>query len=555
MKTSLRNNILILFVFLILGAYLSFVLFRLPDWDWYSYHYYNGWAFWNQRINTDFMASLSRTYHNPLLDALTYLSLKHFNNHPLIFLIFSSLKCGLFMFFSYKIYALVFKAGNEVQNLFRILFCIFLAAISPVFIYTMNFDSNDIQTGVLVLAAVYLFLKHAYTSDTKKRNLFTLFSGFLLGAAIGLKYTSGVFIPALFAVLIFGYKDFDKPLKIIFGIILGAAIGFCAVDLHWMLILWQKLGNPLYPYFNNIFHSQYADLVNTWSAESQHLRPANLFETIFYPLIYPTETKMIGSEQPIFDSKIYISFFAILSSFLLLNNKFIKVKTAKLIDLKIYKFLLIFVTIAYYANVLTFLNYRYILPLFALLPVIILVWAYQISNKFTLNYVLTLLTILIFITTKQFENTGLYQWQNPKSIQTVENMNLPDGATVLCGTYTSCYFAPNQNPNAKYTGFVLPEKYLQYGIWNTNLIKNRYFKNKYLENNISRIFEKTDNNLYFTYSVEMLGKNQADLKLYNKAVEFYSNGKIKKLSNCKTIAYDVYGYKTPRNEMYLCKLK
>ena len=126
-KKNRLVEIEIFILFLCLSCFLSVYLFQLPSNDLYYYHYYNGWAFLHNRIDIDFLPSLTRTYYNPLYDALMYFTVEKLNNHPLVLLFVSSLKYGILMFVCYKVYDCVFKNVYK-DKIFAELFSIITAA-------------------------------------------------------------------------------------------------------------------------------------------------------------------------------------------------------------------------------------------------------------------------------------------------------------------------------------------------------------------------------------------------------------------------------------------
>ena len=77
---------LYIFIFLIIfSSVISVLLMQTPGQDFYGHHYYNGWAFLNNRLNTDFLACLHRTYYNPIFDAFNYVLITKLNGHLFLY--------------------------------------------------------------------------------------------------------------------------------------------------------------------------------------------------------------------------------------------------------------------------------------------------------------------------------------------------------------------------------------------------------------------------------------------------------------------------------------
>ena len=108
-----KKHLIIFFNFLIFSGLIGIYAAQAPNYDFYSYHYHNGWAFLNNRINIDFMPAIFRSYFNPILDVINYLLITKLQTHPNIFLFISSLKFGIFLFMTYLIADFAFIDGNK----------------------------------------------------------------------------------------------------------------------------------------------------------------------------------------------------------------------------------------------------------------------------------------------------------------------------------------------------------------------------------------------------------------------------------------------------------
>ena len=130
---KLKDDIFIFVSFVLISIALNIFLNNVPDWDFLSYHYYNGWAFWHDRFNIDFMPCHFRSYFNPILDGILYLFLEKLNNFPTLFLTLIKIKYAVLLFLAYKFYNFIFKE-NEFNKVIAHLFCLTLAGASPIMI-------------------------------------------------------------------------------------------------------------------------------------------------------------------------------------------------------------------------------------------------------------------------------------------------------------------------------------------------------------------------------------------------------------------------------------
>ncbi len=89
----------------------------------------------------------------------------------------------------------------------------------------------------------------------KESLVFLPVSGYLLGIALASKAVTFTVLPVLFALLVVGYKRLFRA-----GFVKYLVIGLVAFLLLGSIpyaTAWLKTGNPIFPFFNQIFHSPY----------------------------------------------------------------------------------------------------------------------------------------------------------------------------------------------------------------------------------------------------------------------------------------------------------
>ena len=97
-----QNN-LIMFLFLVgIGSYICSITQFSFGWDFVNYHYYNAFAFFNNRLNYDIVPSSVNTFLNPLIELPFYLILQYFNGAPRIAFALQGVWFGLLLFAFYK---------------------------------------------------------------------------------------------------------------------------------------------------------------------------------------------------------------------------------------------------------------------------------------------------------------------------------------------------------------------------------------------------------------------------------------------------------------------
>ena len=76
-----KNNFFLLLFFLILGGGVSLLTRYDLLWDFANYHYYNPWAFLNNRWMYDIIPAGVNTFFNPLPDIPLYLLIKFLKHY------------------------------------------------------------------------------------------------------------------------------------------------------------------------------------------------------------------------------------------------------------------------------------------------------------------------------------------------------------------------------------------------------------------------------------------------------------------------------------------
>jgi len=115
-------------------------------------------------------------------------------------------------------------------------------------------------------------------------------AGIATGLAVGLKLTYGVFAVALAAgVALSGpWRERWKPAALLSAFLLA---GFLASYGFWGATLWERFGNPFFPYFNNIFRSPWWEPI-AWF--DRNFGPRTALEALFFPFVFATQSRTVG---------------------------------------------------------------------------------------------------------------------------------------------------------------------------------------------------------------------------------------------------------------------
>ena len=552
MKKYLKDFI-VFFVILIINCIVTIKLNKLPDWDFYSYHFYNGWAFWHNRLDIDFLPNLFRSYFNPLLDAFIYFGIERLNNYPLIFLLISGLKYSILMFIAFKFYELLFEKLDKFNKYLGTVFCMLMAGSSPIILFCMGFDNTDIQCAIFILIGLYICLKNIFKETSKLRYWLIFLATFFVGIAFGFKYVNVIYVISIIFAMMCLFKLIQNPIKAISVAASGFFAGFMITGGWWMLTLWHKFKNPFFPYFNDIFKSPFANEDSILDLDYLHLMAKNVWEFIFYPLRNTSVKPFIGFEQPYFDLKISLTFILLVCLISMLLNKSVRENINKVIDIRWLYFLVILTVTTYYVNCFLFANIRYLIPLFILAPAIFYLFVTTIVKKEYYIYPIIIIFVIYGVTYKSYFDMGKVTYHNVPNIIMPVSFALEDDATVICANFSSCSFAPFQNEKVRYIGYSLPKRLISYGFWiDKDFYKNQYYINKYLQKVLIKTFAE-NNNIYFIYSESNMGPELVDLELYKTALSLYTKNKLH-LNNCYNFQFTVLGY-IITDVYHICKIK
>ena len=249
------SNKTALILFLVFGCACGMICrYEFAYWDALNYHYYNPWAFLNNRLNVDVVPAAANTFFSPFIDFPFYFLVNALNGHPLTFCAVMAVPYGLMLFFSYKISTLFFPADTE-QGRIRTGLTLLLCICSETVFFQLCSSSNEHLMAFLVLAALYPLLKEI-SAQRFHTGVFVL-SGFILGAAAGLKLTHAPYAAATGITLIVFYKRLNRPFLNIGLFALAGTAGFLIAYGDWGWVLWKNFQNPFFPFFNNVFPSPY----------------------------------------------------------------------------------------------------------------------------------------------------------------------------------------------------------------------------------------------------------------------------------------------------------
>lgn len=449
----LANSAFVCFLFLMLGGFISSLLQYEALWDFVNYHYYNAWAFVNNRFNQDVLMAGINGFFNPLPDLPLYFLIEFFNPYPALISFVQGLWFGALLYVVYLL-ALLFFDKASFNGKLDIALCLLVAATGCGTFLQIGTASNEVMLAFLELTAIYLLVHEIFYIKSGSFKPFA-WAGFLLGAAMGLKLTGVLYCVVSGITLILFYKKIKNPWQNIVCFAFLGILGFFLLSGWWMWRLWIEVENPIFPFANDFFESPWISASNFYD---QNFVPRNWLEFLFWPFIisfslYRDEGSMFIVDFRLFFAYLILFYFAAKIICLAMRHQKIEID-GKWLFLSVY-LLLTYLVWAYFFSIS-----RYFIVGEVLLAVLLVkclfskrptsVWGQGIYYSFFV------FCLFVLFSTPYFSyNWGYHKdWAKDNEGQDayigVEKINIPDNALIQTYNYpTSLFFAywANQNPS------------------------------------------------------------------------------------------------------------
>lgn len=241
--------------------------------DQLNYHFYAAYAFLHGRIDIDSApAQIIHSFFNPLGYVPFYLLFRLAGPVTTSLVLAAIQACNLAAVA--WIARSVCRDLTERQRLAAIGAALAISAASPMALSELGTSFIDTLTALPVLAAICL-LPGVRTPLTR-----LLACGVLVGGATGLKLTNAVFAIGLLGACLVEGPGLVARVRAVAATCLGLGTGFIALSGWWCLMLFRRFGNPVFPYYNDIFRSP--DFPFTSDIDHRYL-PASLWDAFAAP--------------------------------------------------------------------------------------------------------------------------------------------------------------------------------------------------------------------------------------------------------------------------------
>lgn len=262
------------------------------DFDLRNYHLYDAQALLSGRIRQDLAPAQAQTFHAPSLDILIDLLRRSLNDWPRAFVSILALPYALCVWCVWRLQCVMLLRWGRARYILHTA-ALWAAATGAAALPTIGTQMSEAPCIALLLGACLICI-----AAPDRRGLVA--AGLCLGAAVGLKLTAAG--PACGIALAWLLTD-PTPRRWRRAALLAgsAALAVAVVAGWWWGFLWWRTGNPLFPYFNDLFGAPWLPRVRL--ADRRFL-PRSLLQALFYPFWWAMRPSTLASELPVRDPRL-----------------------------------------------------------------------------------------------------------------------------------------------------------------------------------------------------------------------------------------------------------
>lgn len=263
------------------------------NWDLLNYHFYNPFAWLHGRHAIDIDAPVvPGAYFNPLLHLPLYLAINTLPPRLTGFMVGAVQGLNALLVFAIARLTLP-PMPSELRDIAAIALGLF-GAFAAGNLGELGTMFGDNVLSVAVLAGLLVLLTGApvlAAASLFQAISIAIAAGVLVGLAAGLKPTMWIYGVGLGCAALTAPAPPARRLAVAAAVSLGLALGVAISGGFWMATLWQRYGNPLFPFFNHVFASPWGHANSHFNL---HYQPKSLIDAVALPFRYPTNAKLVG---------------------------------------------------------------------------------------------------------------------------------------------------------------------------------------------------------------------------------------------------------------------
>ncbi|MGD0142862.1 MAG: hypothetical protein ABSC92_06870, partial [Rhizomicrobium sp.] len=266
-------------------------------------------------------------------------------------------------------------------------------------------------------------------------------AGLIAGSAVGLKLPEAPFALGFAAALAILPGDWrHRSTRLVAGG-LGGVVGAAIFAAYWFVKMHALTGNPLFPYFNEYFHSP---LALAASYRDMRFIPTDLKHQLLFPLLFSVDWG-VADDLPFQDIRVGLAY--VLAILTLPLWVFGRRSREAMIDMPAAAALFAFVIVAYVAWLKIFGIYRYILLLEMVAPLVIYVAVSLVPTTVRARLITIAILLLGVIATTKAGLLARAPLGDPYIQVTIPPIAHPDKTMLLMtGEAPMGYLAPSFPP-------------------------------------------------------------------------------------------------------------
>lgn len=431
---------------------LSLYMGKSMAWDLLHYHYYNGYAFLNDRLGYDILPAVFHTFLNPVLDIAFYVGVETLPARAVGFTLGAIHGINVILLFHCARLALGprVRGSSAMPNLLPG----FLAAAgfgTAAAMGTLGSWHHDLIASLFFLGALLILLgKPGGGRGRLPKLLRPACAGLVVGIGLGLKLTLAPFVLAIVAApLATAGRAGDRVLACA-AAGMAAVVGLLLSAGFWMVRMQAEFGNPFFPFFNRLFGSPFVG-----AGEGRDLRylPADVLEYLVYPVIFSFDADRI-SEAPWRDFRL-LAAFAVAVALLVaaLTTRMVRWRLNGGVFTGFNARMLLWTALVGYAGWLVLFSiYRYAVPLEMLVPLLLCVMLVALLGPRAGTYA-TVACCLALVATTSKADFARKDWSDDPFVGAsvpVQYRGLRDAVILMAGRSADAHFIPAFHPSNRF---------------------------------------------------------------------------------------------------------
>jgi hypothetical protein len=282
---------------IVLAGIASIALRQDSSWDLQNYHLYNAWAFVHGRFGIDWAPAQLQSFYSPFLD-LPFYALLAADAPPRLIAFALAIPAGIAWFFFARIVATLFDGSPPEIRVPAVVAAIAIGVTAPMPVSLIGLTMNDWYVAAFVMAALWLLVRSDGAAGHSTRTLVA--AGALVGAGAGFKLTGSIYCVGLIGGLLATPGAWRSRVRAALVAGCAIAVAFAVVAGPWMWLTFERYGNPLFPYFNDVFRSPWADPV---AFSATRFGPTSAMEWLVFPFMLLWKLQDYVSEAEFRDAR------------------------------------------------------------------------------------------------------------------------------------------------------------------------------------------------------------------------------------------------------------